>query len=99
MTAATTPRTDVLLRVLAGVVGSWGFVWGFCVLGIAALFAAGMEYWEAYRLVMMLAFVLYLALFCWSFAAASLKRVWAVLAGGGIAMTLAGWQLARHLAA
>lgn len=85
-------------RVLAGVVGTWGFVWGFAVFGIAALVAAGMDYNEAYRLIMMLAFLVFLVLFCWAFVASSLLRVWGVLAGGGLLMTVAGWQLTRHLA-
>ena len=43
----------------------------------------------------LLAFLIFLACFCWSYAAASLARVWAVLLGGGAAMTGAAWLLTR----
>jgi ABC-type transport system involved in multi-copper enzyme maturation permease subunit len=91
-------RAEILARVLASLLGGYGFVWGFSVLGIALLVAAGMEFPQASTLVMLLAFLVFLVLFCWSFTAASVLRVWVVLAGGGVAMTLLGWQLARQIA-
>ncbi len=95
---ATSPSPfHILSRVLASLAGGYGFVWGFAALGIALLVSAGMDYGEAWTLVMLLAFVLFLALLCWSFAAASLTRVWTVLAGGGAAMTLAAWLVTRQL--
>eukprot|EP01034_Spumella_vulgaris_P025252 gene25252-31685_t len=41
------------------------------------------------------AFLIFLACFCWTYAAASLVRVWTVLLGGGAAMSGAAWLLAR----
>lgn len=84
-------------RVAASLLGGWAFVWGFTTLGITALVALGMPYMEAQTLLFLLAFLLFLALFCWSFAAASLTRVWAVLAGGAALMTGAAWLLQRGL--
>ena len=40
-------------------------------------------------------FLVYLVVFCWSFAAASTARVWLVLFGGGAAMTGLGWWMTR----
>lgn len=90
-------RSQIASRVLASLVGGYGFVWGFTALSIALLVAAGMDYGEAWTLVMLLAFVLFLVLFCWAFAAASLARVWTVLAGGAAAMSAGAWLLTRHL--
>lgn len=87
----------VASRVAASLLGGYAFVWGFATFGISLLVAAGMAYDEAQTLVYLLAFLVFLAAFCWAFAAASLPRVWALLAGGGAAMTGAAWALSRSL--
>jgi hypothetical protein len=46
---------------------------------------------------MLLAFIVFLVVFCWAIAAASLTRVWAVLGGGAALMTGAAWVLQRGL--
>lgn len=84
-------------RVAASVLGGYAFTWGFVAVGAMLLFAAGMPFEEATSLVMMLGFVVYLIVFCWACAAARLTRVWWCLAGGGAAMTLAGWLLSSAL--
>jgi hypothetical protein len=87
----------IVSRIFAALVGGYAFMWGFATLGITGLVAAGMEYDEAWMLVMMLAFLVCLAAWLWAFSTRSLLRVWLVLAGGGAAMTvvalLAGQQL------
>lgn len=85
-------------RIAAGLGGSWLFTYGFCALGIVMLVRAGMGFEEAEKLVYLLAFLLFLVLFCWAFAAPRLLRLWAVLAGGGGAMTAAAWLLMPTLA-
>lgn len=97
MKAADPSAAQILSRVLVGLAGVYAFVWGFATLGITLLVVSGMGYEEAWKLVMLLAFLVFLGLFCWTFAAASLTRVWIVLLGGGGTMTLAGWLLLRHL--
>ena len=87
----------IAARVAAGVFGSYAFAWGFVTLGIVLLLTTGMPYGEAQQLVYLFAFLVLLVAFCWSFAAASLARVWVVLAGGGIAMTGAAWWLSHSL--
>lgn len=87
----------VASRVAASLLGGYAFVWGFATFGISLLAVAGMAYDEARTLVYLLAFLVFLAVFCWAFAAASLARVWVLLAGGGAAMTGAAWALSRTL--
>ena len=84
---------SITSRVAASLLGGYAFVWGFTVLGIALLVLAGMSYHEAQTLAYLLAFLLFLGVLCWAFAAAKVWKVWAVLAGGGVAMTGAAWLL------
>ncbi len=84
-------------RIAASLLGGYAFTWGFTVFGIALLVLAGMSYHEAQTLVFMLAFLVFLAVFCWAFAAVRVARVWLVLAGGGAAMTVVAWLLTRTL--
>ncbi len=86
---------QIASRVAASVVGGWVFVWGFTTLGIAALLMAGLPYADARTLVYLLAFLVYLAAFCWAFATVSATRAWLVLLGGGLAMTALAWLLLR----
>lgn len=91
------PGVLIASRVTASLLGGWVFVWGFASLGIAGLVALGVPYGEARTLLMLLAFLVFLVAFCWSFAAASVVRVWVVLAGGGAVMTAAAWWLSKGL--
>lgn len=87
MTTATPPsRLHVVLRIGAALLGGYAFTWGFIALGVGLLFAAGMPFHDAEHLSSMLAFLVYLTVFCWAFAARSLPRVWLVLAGGAALM-------------
>ena len=92
MTASLTtrPRLHATLRIAAAVLGGYAFTWGFIALGMSGLFALGMSFHDAEHLSAMLAFLVYVAVFCWAFAARSLPRVWLVLAGGGALMAGAG---------
>jgi hypothetical protein len=89
--------SHVASRVAASLVGGYAFTWGFVTLAIALLLIVGMSYDEALTLVYLLAFLVLLFVFCWSFVAASVTRVWVVLAGGGVAMTVAAWLLSRNV--
>lgn len=77
----------ILVRIAAAVFGGYAFTWGFIALGVALMFTAGMEFHDAEHLGYILGFLVFLTVFLWAFAAQSLPRVWAVLAGGGIVMT------------
>jgi drug/metabolite transporter (DMT)-like permease len=93
--SATPTRAQILSRTAAGLLGSYAFVWGFASLATTLGVAAGMPYREARTLAFLVAFLVFLACFCWSFAAARAARVWAVLGGGGALMTGAALLLAR----
>lgn len=95
MASSTVTAAQAVSRVAASLLGGYAFTWGFTSAGIAVLLAAGLRYDEAHTLVMLLAFGVYLGVFCWAFAAASVARVWAVLAGGGAALSALAWWLAR----
>ena len=84
-------------RIAAGLLGSYVFVWGFTTLVIALGLVSGAEYEEVNTLAYLLAFLVYLGAFLWAFAAASLAKVWMVLAGSGAAMTAVAWLLTRSL--
>lgn len=86
---------QVVSRVTASLVGGYAFTWGFTVLGIALLLAAGASYHLAQTLAYLLGFLVFLTAFCWAFAAARVTKVWGVLAGGGAAMTAVAWLLTR----
>jgi len=97
MTDTSPSAAEIASRVAAALLGGYGFVWGFASLGIVLGVAAGLPYEEAQTLLFLLAFLLLLAAFCWAFVAHSVARVWAVLAGGGAAMTGAAWLVQRTL--
>jgi hypothetical protein len=84
-------------RVAASLLGSYAFVWGFITLGTVLGVAAGMPYADAQTLLYLLAFLLFLVCFCWTYVEASTARAWSVLLGGGAAMTGAGWLLSVSL--
>jgi hypothetical protein len=90
-------RIRVLSRIAAALLGGYAFASGFATLGIAGLVAAGMAYDQAWTLVMLLVFLLFLVMVLWSFSARSLLRVWLVLAGGGAVMTLIALSIVPRL--
>jgi hypothetical protein len=95
--AAMPNALAIASRIAASLLGGYAFVWGFVSLGVVLLVAAGVRYGEAQTTLFLLAFLLFVGLFCWAYVEASVWRVWAVLAGGGAAMTVAAWSIARAL--
>lgn len=73
-------------RVIAALLGGYAFTWGFTVLGITTMVAVGIDYHEAETGMSLIAFLVFLVLFLWAFAAKSMIRVWLVLAGGAALM-------------
>ena len=98
MASSSLSLGHVALRIAASLGGGYLFTWGFVSLGIVLLMQAGMPFGDARTLIHLLAFLVFLGMFCWAFAAAGLLRVWAVLCGGGGVMTGAAWWLAPSLA-
>ncbi len=97
MATSTASRLHIVSRIAAGTLGSYAFTWGFIALGIGLLFAAGMPFHDAEALGYILGFIVLLVAFLWAFCAASLGRVWLVLAGGGALMAGAGSLVQKAL--
>lgn len=84
-------------RIAAAILGGYAFTWGFTAFGIAALVALGVDFHEAETGMLLLAFLVFLSLFLWAFAAANVVRVWGLLGGGAVLMTVAAWALQRSI--
>jgi hypothetical protein len=82
-------------RFAAAIIGGFVFAYGFVALATLGGFALGLPFFEAWSLTMMLAIMVYLAALLWGFAARRTAIVWAVLGGGGGAMAVAAWALAK----
>lgn len=95
MSAITNPSRMIVARIAAAILGGYFFTWGFAVIAISGLVAMGVAYDQARIGTMLFAFLIFLGAFLWSFAAASIVRVWLVLAGGGALMTLIAWYVQR----
>lgn len=83
----STSMAQIGSRIAAALLGGYVFTWGLIALGVALLFAAGMEFHDAESLGYIIGFLVYLTVFLWAFASRYLKRVWLLLAGGGVLMT------------
>lgn len=98
MVLANARWASMMARVSASLIGVWAFTWAFVALGITLFVAAGLPYDEAQTLLHLVAFLLFLGLFLWAYGAASVGRVWCVLAGGSVAMAATAWALVGLLA-
>ena len=84
-------------RVLAALLGGYALTWGVVAAGVAGMVALGVDCHEAETAMMLLAFVVFVGVFVWAFAAHSLWRLWAVLGGGALAASALAWALQRQL--
>jgi len=89
--------SPVLWRAAAALAGGYAFCWGLIALGVAGLYTLGLPFHDAEHLSAMLAFLAYLVVFLWAFAARRLARVWVVLLGGGALMAGAASLLQARL--
>lgn len=96
-TIVSASRLPATLRIAAAVLGGYAFCWGFIAITVAVGYALGMKFHDAEHLGSILGLLLYLAAFCWAFVTPSLARAWIVLAGGGVAMTVAASLLQQQL--
>jgi hypothetical protein len=95
MTTDSLRPLPLLSRVAAAIVGGYACSWGFIALTLAGCYALGMPFHDAEHLSTMLGLLLYLMVFCWSFAARQVGRVWALLLGAGALMAAAA-ALTQH---
>ena len=86
-------------RVGAALLGGYACAWGFTSCVVALNLAIGGDYDEGLTLAYLLAFLVYLVVLLWAFAAPNLLRVWWFLGGAAAAMLGAAWGLTHMLAA
>lgn len=84
-------------RIIAAFLGGYAFTWGLSALAITAMVALGIDFHEAETGMTLVAFLVFLALLLWTFAAANMVRVWLVLAGGAAVMMLMATMLQNSL--
>ena len=94
---AAQPGRLIVSRIAASFLGGYVFIWGVVSLVITLSVSLGAQYDDAQQTVMLIAFLLFLLVFIWSYAERSLFRIWSVLGGGGLLMTLLAWLVAGNL--
>ena len=85
--------------LVTALVGSFAFTWGLVALSVSGLVALSVDYHEAEVALMLLAFLVFLPLFLWSFASPRQGRVMALLFGGAAFMVSAAWAIQRAVLA
>ncbi|WP_286746054.1 iron uptake protein [Aquabacterium sp. UBA2148] len=81
-------RWSWIHRIALSILGAYALTWGLCALAVVALVANGSDFHEAEHGVLIAAFLVYLAVFLWSFATPRLSQVWLAV-GGGAAVSMA----------
>lgn len=76
-------------RFAAAILGGYFFAHGFVALAALATFGMGAPYFEAQSLAWMLGILVYLCVLLWGFVPRQTGLVWGVLAGSGLAMSVA----------
>jgi len=82
-------------RFGAAILGGYLFAYGFTALATFSGFGAGLPYSDAQVLAWMLGALVYLGALLWGFVPRQVAWAWAILAGGGAAMSAAAWALSR----
>ncbi len=84
----SSPAWPIVSRIFASLVGGYLFTWGLIAVVIAALVPLGVEFHDAEMAMLILGLLVYLSLFLWGMASNRLVRLWLVLFGGGLIMTV-----------
>lgn len=88
------PNTGRLIhQTLLSLIGAYAFTWGLSAASIAAQVALGVDFHEAETRILLLAFLVFIAVFMWAFACHSLARVWCVLVGGALGFSAIAYAL------
>ncbi|MGE8279084.1 MAG: iron uptake protein [Stenotrophomonas sp.] len=82
-------RLQILLRVLAAILGGYVFAWGTVALATSLLFAARLDFHDAEFLGAFIGLIAYVLVFLWSIATQRVLRVGLVLLGLGLLMAAA----------
>ena len=87
---------SILQHLIVALFGGYLFTWGVTTLGVTVLVALGVDFHEAETSLLLLAFLIFLAVFLWAFSVPLFRAV-AVLGGGVVFMTAAALGLQRVL--
>jgi len=93
MTASTLTPRHIASRTAVALLGGYAFTWGIVALGVAGLYAAGMEFHDAEHLSYIIGLLVFLTAFLVAFATRALGRTALVLVGGGALMSAVAWWL------
>lgn len=95
--AAVLRWPQISARIAASLFGGYAFTWGFAALGMAAFHALGVDFEDAEAGALLLALLVFLCAFLWTFAARRAATAWAVLLGGGALMSVIAWSIQRAI--
>lgn len=98
MATATPTRFNIASRTFAAILGGYAFTWGLAAFGTAAMVAADVEFHDAEHLSAIIGFLVFLIIFLTAFGAANIKRVWLVLVGGALVLTLGASLIQSQIA-
>lgn len=84
----SSPAWPFASRIFASLVGGYLFTWGLIAISIAGLIPLGVEFHDVEMGMLMLGLLVYLSLFLWGMATDKLTRLWLILFGGGVVMTV-----------
>lgn len=84
----SSPGWLIASRIFASLVGGYLFTWGLIAVVIAALVPLGVAFHDVEMGMIMLGLLVYLGLFLWGMASNQLIRLWLLLFGGGVLMTV-----------
>lgn len=88
----------VASRFGGAIIGGYIFALGFVAICSLVGFGAGLAFSDAQTLALMLGFLVFLGALLWAFVPRRNTVVWAVLAGGGLAMSVVAWVVSRMIA-
>ena len=86
----------LVLHLVVALLGGYLFTWGVTTLGVTVLVALGVAFHEAETSLLLLAFLIFLAVFLWAFSTSLLRAV-TVLGGGAVFMTAVALGLQQFL--
>lgn len=87
------------LRLSAGLIGSYLFVWGLVAATTIGLTAAGLMLGDATSIANMVGVLAYVACLLWAFAARDARQVWIAFASAGGVLSAVAWVATRSIAA
>lgn len=88
MPTFSSPFWHFASRIFASLVGGYLFTWGLIAVTIAALIPLGVELHDVEMGMIMSGILIYLSLFLWGMSTPKLIKLWLILFGSGLVMTV-----------